>query len=121
MSVQNPIFRTLSQPESVARLERMGTDPSLTTRAAWARATCAVFGFFDAHGRAQVSTCSRALSKRADRGAVTLPMPRPCTHPSPRDTAGRGFKGAHVVPIGYTSGTKRQDHEDARTWNRGQV
>ena len=76
MFVQNQLLRTLCQPESVARLEQMRADQSFGTRADLARAVCKTFQFFDAHGRAQVGTCGRALSKLADRGVVTLPGPR---------------------------------------------
>ena len=69
--MQNQILRTLSPPVSVARLEQRRAEQLLETRADWARSVCETFQFFDAHGRAQVGSCSRALSKRADRGGMT--------------------------------------------------
>ena len=73
MFTQNQVLRTLSAPESQARLEAVVADKQLATRQAIAVRVCEVFKFADARGQWQVATCVKALSKLADRGRIALP------------------------------------------------
>jgi len=79
MHAQNQIKRTLSEPESVARVQALIRAVPDAHRTAVADRVCAAFGFVDPIGRAQRAGCLKALRALERAGRLTLPPPRTVT------------------------------------------
>ena len=77
MKHQHQILRTLQSASAQSRLAPLFADEALMTQTALAHAVCREFGFFDAAGKPQGSTCIQALRVLASRGRFTLPAPLP--------------------------------------------
>ena len=61
MDTQNQIKRTLAQPDAIETIRQLQNDSTHKTRAAFARAVCQHFGFYDARQHLQVAGCAKAL------------------------------------------------------------
>ena len=73
MEKQSLIRRTLSSPAGFERLAGALEDGKFETRSAAGRGVCEAFGFFDAHGRPQLSSCLSALRAMESDGRISLP------------------------------------------------
>lgn len=75
MDTQNQIKRTLAQPDAIETIRQLQNDSTHKTRAAFARAVCQHFGFYDARQHLQVAGCAKALREleRAEHFAL-LPV-----------------------------------------------
>ena len=80
---QHRILETISKPAGLARLAALLASESFPHRTAIAQRVCAAFGFHDARGTPQLSTCLKALRTLHARGSIELPPPR---HPGGRGT-----------------------------------
>ena len=81
VALQHQILRTLREPEAIERVLALSEDPAPAHRSALAERVCAQFGFLDARGRPQRSTCLKALRALERAGHIVLPAPR--TRPGP--------------------------------------
>lgn len=81
MHAQSQIRRTLSEPQSLARVQELIREAPEAHRTALADRVCDTFGFFDPAGRAQRAGCLKALRALDRAGRLTLPQPR--TAPTP--------------------------------------
>jgi len=79
MHAQSQIKRTLSEPESVARVQALIRAVPDAHRTTIADRVCAAFGFVDPIGRAQRASCLKALRALERAGQLTLPPPRTVT------------------------------------------
>jgi len=73
MQVQNQIKRTLSRTENLEQIRQMLDGPGALLRTGFADDVCERFGFFDARGDKQRSTCLKALRDLAKKGHFVLP------------------------------------------------
>lgn len=76
MRAQSQIKRTLSEPQSLARVQALRREMPEAHRTALADRVCVDFGFVDARGRAQRAGCLKALRALERDGQVVLPAPR---------------------------------------------
>ena len=83
MQQQHRILETISKPAGLARLSKLLAGESFPHRTAIAQRVCAAFGFHDARGTPQLSTCLKALRTLHARGSIELPPP---LHPGGRGT-----------------------------------
>jgi len=85
MNVQSQIRRTLSRPESIARVRKHLADSPEIHRNELASRLCVDFNFVDAQGHPQRSGCVKALRALETRGHFSLPSRRTHPHrPTPR-------------------------------------
>lgn len=94
MIAQSQIKRTLSLPESVARVQVLMREEPKAHRTALAERVCATFGFVDPTGRAQLTGCLKALRALERSGRLTLPPPRT----TPRTGGARRLERAVAPP-----------------------
>ena len=73
MEPQKQIKRTLSEGGGLLRLRRVLAGETFPSREAAVRSVCREFGFRDARGRLQVSSCLQVLKELDAWGAITLP------------------------------------------------
>jgi len=73
---QHQVLRTLREPQALRRVEALVRESDLAHRSALAERVCVQFGFIDARGRPQRSTCLKALRELERAGHLTLPPPR---------------------------------------------
>ena len=100
MEVQNQVKRTLSEAHALARVRELAHQHPRGHRTALAERVCAHFGFLDARGRAQRSSCLKALRALERAGHLTLPAPR--TRP------GRGRPRGLGAPVAPPEGVPEQ-------------
>ena len=98
MEIQHQVKRTLRAPEALSRVRALLLEPEVEHRSALAERVCAEFGFFDARGRAQRSSCLKALRELEHDGHFALPAP--LTRPGRPGARGPGeaVALAHEVP-----------------------
>lgn len=75
METQNQIKRTLSRPEVVEHIRSLLDENGHMNRTMIAKRLCEDFGFFDALGAAQTSSCMKALRELEAKGRIELPKP----------------------------------------------
>lgn len=75
METQNQIKRTLSRPEVIEHIRSVLDENGHMNRTAVAEQLCVHYGFFDALGTAQTSSCLKALRELESRGHIELPKP----------------------------------------------
>jgi len=73
MQVQHEIKRTLSRPENLEEIRQMLDGSGAVLRTVLADDVCERFGFFDARGDKQRSTCLKALRDLEKKGHFVLP------------------------------------------------
>lgn len=88
MQSQSQIKRTLSEPQSLARIHALMDEAPGFHRTALADRVCDAFDFVDARGRAQRAGCLKALRALEREGQIVLPPAR--TEPGPRRMRGLG-------------------------------
>ena len=76
MRAQRQIKRTLSSEEGLIRVRACLNDAAITQRGKLAEALCVEFGFHDARGRSQQSSCLAALRALEAAGQIELPPAR---------------------------------------------
>ncbi|MCG5517412.1 MULTISPECIES: IS4 family transposase, partial [unclassified Ectothiorhodospira] len=99
MREQNQIKRTLSEPESVARVQALMREFPEAHRTGIADQVCATFEFVDARGRFQRASCLKALRSLERAGRLSLPAAR--TQPGRR--VERRLGEAVAAPVGVGS------------------
>lgn len=70
------MLRTLREPQALAHVRALLDAGDVAHRTALADAVCAQFGFLDARGRAQRSSCLKALRALESAGQLVLPAAR---------------------------------------------
>jgi hypothetical protein len=75
METQNQIKRTLSRPEVIEHIRSMLGENGHMNRTMVAVRLCERYGFYDARGNAQTSSCLKALRKLEAGGHIELPKP----------------------------------------------
>jgi len=96
METQNQIKRTLSRPEVIEHIRSMLDENGHMNRTMVAECVCEHYGFFDARGAAQTSSCLKALRELESRGLVALP--KPLVQPGPGSP--RRLSGPVAAPQG---------------------
>lgn len=127
MQAQRHVKRTLSSPDGLARVRAYLDDTGIERRGQLADALCSEFGFYDARGRPQTSSCLSALRALEARGQIDLPpaqraRPRGAPTALPPIDVEVGhlaqLSGLEIVPVGDpgTQQTWRQllHHEHPR-------
>jgi len=94
VQAQSQIKRTLSDPQSVVRVQALIREAPEAHRTALADQICATFGFVDATGRMQRVGCLKALRELESSGQLVLPPPRT----APRPGGGRRLEQAVAAP-----------------------
>ena len=93
MDVQHQIRHRLARPSAVHHITEVLDAGDIPHRTALAERLCADFGFRDARGRPQVSTCLSALRALERSGQIRLPARR-----TPGGTCVRQHRSAPVAP-----------------------
>ncbi len=75
METQNQLKRTLSQPEVIEHIRSVLDENGHMNRTMVAVLLCEHYGFFDAQGSAQTSSCLKALRELESKGHIELPRP----------------------------------------------
>jgi hypothetical protein len=75
METQNQIKRTLARPEAIAHIVSVLDGNDSMHRTQLADQLCEHYGFFDARGAPQRSTCLKALREFEQEGQIVLPAP----------------------------------------------
>ena len=75
METQSQIKRTLSRPEVVEHIRSVLDENGHMNRTMVAQRLCEHYGFFDALGAAQTSSCLKALRELEAKGHIELPKP----------------------------------------------
>lgn len=83
VEIQNQIKRTLSEQDAIEIIRGLLSEDGDECRSAFADAVCRRFGFYDARGRVQRSSCILTLRELERSGHFVLPA-----------ASGRGAKGA---------------------------
>lgn len=122
METQNQIKRTLSRPEVVEHIRSVLDEKGHSNRTMVAQRLCEHYGFLDARGAAQTSSCLKALRELESRGLIQLPSPLVQWSPrSPKRLSGPvapardvpeevgGLRGLRLILVGT------EDHR--RIWN----
>ena len=122
MAPRRRIQERLSEPESIERIRWLIADDGGMHRTALADRLCDEFGFLDALGGRQRSSCLKVLRSLAAKGFVDLPPPQARTGPgsprrleepvpAPEDVPGTAgeVRGLELVPV--------ETDEQMRIWN----
>ncbi len=75
METQKQIKRTLSQPEAIEHIRSVLDGNDSMNRTQLAKELCEQYGFFDARGAPQQSSCLKALRELEQGGHIVLPAP----------------------------------------------
>jgi len=75
METQNQIKRTLGQQEAIAHIRSVLDGNDSMNRTRLADQLCEYYGFLDARGTPQRSSCLKALRKWEQSGQIVLPAP----------------------------------------------
>jgi len=122
MKTQNQIKRTLSQPAKVRYICGLLEGNQVAHRSELAGAVCEEFGFYDARGRPQVSSCVKALRELESAGQFILPVAQRKTGPSSPRGLPEGVEPPNDVPAqaGEVQGLRLvlvETDKERRTWN----
>lgn len=122
METQNLIKRTLGQKEAIAHIQSVLEGNDIINRTRIADQLCKDFGFFDARGVSQRSTCLKALRELEASGLIVLPgpvvqhrhgSPRRLLEPvaAPQDVPGKAgdVRGLQLLAVG--------SEQHMRIWN----
>ena len=75
METQNQIKRRLSRPEVIEHVRSVLAENGEMNRTTFAAELCECYGFFDARGTPQISSCLKALRELESGGHFALPRP----------------------------------------------
>jgi hypothetical protein len=123
MKTQNQIKRNLSRPDVIDHIKNMLSVNEGLNRSQLAKNLCREYNFYDARGKAQLGSCTKALKDLERQGLLTLPSPlRKTTGEwSPRrlDKAVPEAKNVpdEVTAIQDLRLVRVQDEKQMRIWN----
>jgi len=122
METQNQIKRTLSRPEVIKHVRSVLDENGSMNRTGVAEQICEHYGFFDARGTPQTSSCLKALRELEFGGHIVLPKPlmqpgcgsprrlgEPVLAPQGVPAQVVDVRGLHLVPV--------ETQEQMRIWN----
>ena len=122
METQNQIKRTLSRPEVIEHVRSVLDESGSMNRTGVAEQICGHYGFFDARGTPQTSSCLKALRELESGGHIVLPQPlvkpgrgsprrlsEPVVLPQAVPAEVGGVRGLHLVRV--------ETVEQMRIWN----
>lgn len=122
MAVRIPILRQLCEPDAIERVGHLvAADPELH-RTGLADQLCDEFGFVDARGERQRSSCLKALRELEARERIALPVARTRTGPGEPRRLGESVPLPEAVPrsAGQVRGLELvavASEEEMRLWN----
>jgi Druantia protein DruA/Transposase DNA-binding len=122
METQNQVKRTMSRPEVIEHIRLVLDENGHMNRTMIAERLCEHYGFFDARGGTQASSCLKALRELESRGLIALPKPlvqwgpgsprrlsEPVAAPQGVPTQLGGLRGLHLILVGT--------EDQMRIWN----